>query len=582
MIVINQNSIDEIQEKHNHTTANIEKIDILLSTDVKDLNDRLNNIDTDCSSTDHIVNKLEEVAKVKESLKSVIARVDSIQQLFILRSSYNKRMRESKRSGVSSVATTESQDNSPPLTDHQNSTTNTKVSDESSSTPAPSPTTTGNNKREDVATELHYQHANEGLQDPIPIEVIMSLLEKHDDDAVATLRHMRSLESEYNDEDDAVGSDFTDDSSSDEESLCFSTMDEEEEDDDYDSSTSDDDELLDKDTLALLEANRSSPNHPIHSFKPEDMLLFNMSDRKKPRKKKKKKKKKTSLTTTSTTRRPRKSGLPDCSILGCTRVVDRRGLCREHACGTKKCSVDGCKANAYRLGLCTRHYQPCSKPGCIKHGQFVSDNGRYCYKHARTEAPEAYNRWRQQKSCTILGCDKEGKVSSNNSRYCLHHAKTGAPEAYAEYCERRNRQRAERYRTDIKYRLSMLVRRRLHHALKAQGTSYRGKNKLLGCTVDQFKRYLEQFFSEPGNDWMNWKNHGRGILCWEIDHIYPLSELDLTDPEQLRRAQHWSNFQPLSAADNNEKKAKIPDGFEWNGSRWMWSEESGRINYKLM
>lgn len=62
--------------------------------------------------------------------------------------------------------------------------------------------------------------------------------------------------------------------------------------------------------------------------------------------------------------------------------------------------------------------------------------------------------------------------------------------------------------------------------------------------VDQFKRYLALFFSEPGNDWMNWDNQGRreGVRCWEIDHIYPLSKLDLTDPELLRRANHWSNF----------------------------------------
>jgi len=25
----------------------------------------------------------------------------------------------------------------------------------------------------------------------------------------------------------------------------------------------------------------------------------------------------------------------------------------------------------------------------------------------------------------------------------------------------------------------------------------------------------------------------------------------------------------------------IPDGFAWNGDRWMWSEGSGRINYDL-
>lgn len=136
---------------------------------------------------------------------------------------------------------------------------------------------------------------------------------------------------------------------------------------------------------------------------------------------------------------------------------------------------------------------------------------------------------------------------------------------------------------NIKFRLRVLVRSRLHTALKAQDTSYQGKNKLLGCSAGQFKRYLEQFFREPGNRWMNWDNQGRpdGQRGWDMDHIYPLSELDLTDPEQLRRAAHWSNFQPLSAADNNDKYTDIPVGFEWNGDRWMWSEASGHINYDL-
>ena len=46
---------------------------------------------------------------------------------------------------------------------------------------------------------------------------------------------------------------------------------------------------------------------------------------------------------------------------------------------------------------------------------------------------------------------------------------------------------------------------------------------------------------------MEWTNQGRieGVRCWEMDHIYPLSKLDLTDPEVLRRAAHWSNMQTI-------------------------------------
>ena len=160
---------------------------------------------------------------------------------------------------------------------------------------------------------------------------------------------------------------------------------------------------------------------------------------------------------------------------------------------------------------------------------------------------------------------------------------TEAPEAYTQFRQRVNRWRKEHYRTNLEFRLRNGLRGRLGSALKAQGIYYKGKNKLLGCTAGQLKQYLEQFFLEPDNRWMNWDNQGRieGVRCWEMDHIYPLSKLDLTDPEVLRRAAHWSNFQPLSAADNKSEGATIPEGFEWNGSRWRWSDDSGRTNYEL-
>jgi len=256
----------------------------------------------------------------------------------------------------------------------------------------------------------------------------------------------------------------------------------------------------------------------------------------KPTKKKSSKKKKP----------PSTNGNPKCSEPGCTNVVESRGLCRRHAYGTKKCSVDGCTNNASGGNKkCTRHLYPCSFEGCTKQGVCTGSNGR---------------------------------------RFCGKHGKTGAPKAYAQSRQRRNRLQNEQYRTNVEYRLRRLACDRLRSALKAMGTSYKGKFKLLGCTAGQLKRYLEQFFREPGNDWMDWKNHGRqeGVRCWEMDHIMPLSSFkNLKDPEQLRRAAHWSNIQPLGAAENNEKKATILDGFEWNGNRWVWSEASGRTNYEL-
>ncbi|MEM4726181.1 MAG: hypothetical protein QXG63_04505 [Nitrososphaerales archaeon] len=63
--------------------------------------------------------------------------------------------------------------------------------------------------------------------------------------------------------------------------------------------------------------------------------------------------------------------------------------------------------------------------------------------------------------------------------------------------------------------------------------------------------YLESKFL-PG---MTWDNHGRN--GWHIDHVRPLSSFDLTDPEQLKQACHYTNLCPMWANDNIRKSNKL-------------------------
>ena len=72
---------------------------------------------------------------------------------------------------------------------------------------------------------------------------------------------------------------------------------------------------------------------------------------------------------------------------------------------------------------------------------------------------------------------------------------------------------------------------------------------LLGCTIAELKAHLQSLFL-PG---MTWEN----IALWHIDHIRPCSSFNLLDPEQQRCCFHYTNLQPLWAADNIRKSNKI-------------------------
>ena len=107
-----------------------------------------------------------------------------------------------------------------------------------------------------------------------------------------------------------------------------------------------------------------------------------------------------------------------------------------------------------------------------------------------------------------------------------------------------------RFKTDIQFKLSHILRSRLHNALKNnQKTGSAVKD--LDCSVEELKQYLESKF-QPGMSWDNWSLDG-----WHIDHIKPLSSFDLTDRKQLLEACHYTNLQPLWAKDNLSKSDKI-------------------------
>lgn len=115
--------------------------------------------------------------------------------------------------------------------------------------------------------------------------------------------------------------------------------------------------------------------------------------------------------------------------------------------------------------------------------------------------------------------------------------------------EYHKKRRYIRYRTDINFKLTSILRGRLGMALKGKIKKEKTLN-LLGCSIEELKQYLEkQFINE-----MSWSNHG---LIWEIDHIIPCSLFDLTKLEEQQKCFHYSNLQPLYKLENRIKSNKL-------------------------
>ena len=104
-----------------------------------------------------------------------------------------------------------------------------------------------------------------------------------------------------------------------------------------------------------------------------------------------------------------------------------------------------------------------------------------------------------------------------------------------------------RRKTDVAFRLLCNLRNRTHAAMKGKGKSHRTMS-LVGCTIPELKRHIEQQFHAG----MAWENYGK----WHIDHIRPCASFDLLDPAQQRACFHFSNLQPLWALENWRKNAK--------------------------
>ena len=115
----------------------------------------------------------------------------------------------------------------------------------------------------------------------------------------------------------------------------------------------------------------------------------------------------------------------------------------------------------------------------------------------------------------------------------------------------RARERQRKVRANKKNKVRMNLSRRLGETLKNDG-SMKGHSilKYIGCNHQQLVKHLESGFKKG----MTWSNYG---THWHVDHILPCASFDHSDSNQVAQCWHWTNLQPLWAAENVAKKDKI-------------------------
>lgn len=79
----------------------------------------------------------------------------------------------------------------------------------------------------------------------------------------------------------------------------------------------------------------------------------------------------------------------------------------------------------------------------------------------------------------------------------------------------------------------------------------------LGCSIKEFKAYLESLFLER----MSWELRGKHIENWSIDHFVPYNHFDLTVEENRKICCHYLNCTPVWNKINLSKNANLPENY---------------------
>ena len=193
-----------------------------------------------------------------------------------------------------------------------------------------------------------------------------------------------------------------------------------------------------------------------------------------------------------------------------------------------------------------------------------SDDGKdkyckTCKKKTRLEKQKEWNKKYRENNKEKVKEDRE-----NNKGYIKNYKDKNrellnkkAREKYKENPKKFNDRNKAYMAKNKNARIAANLRSRLNKALKGE-TKKQKTLELLGCSSEEYVKYLEENFEEG----MSWENYGRKSgkdRWWEIDHTIPLSKYNLKDENQLADATNYLNTKPMWQEENIKKSNNLDE-----------------------
>jgi hypothetical protein len=194
--------------------------------------------------------------------------------------------------------------------------------------------------------------------------------------------------------------------------------------------------------------------------------------------------------------------------------------------------------------LAQQEKKRCTKCSKIKSFNFfVPQKAGYMGVKAQCkECDTEYDKQFQSKTNTRSERDKTDKAKQYRKKYVAENL---------DWWRKYEREyRYNRRREDMFFKIKGNLSGRLSDLINKRNLST-NTLELIGCDRETFLSYIEKQFTEG----MTWENYG--LKGWHVDHILPLSLFDLTVEDEVRKACHYTNLQPLWWQDNLEKGNKV-------------------------